>query len=74
MRLTLNDASAVPALVSALRAAGRPVALAGPNTLEVELRTGERPADRARAVTELVFFARAWEAAHPGVRISPAAA
>jgi hypothetical protein len=74
MRLTVNDASAVPALLAALRDADCIAAHAGPNTLDVQFPSVESADHVGPALAELVFFARAWEAVHPGLRVSLALA
>jgi hypothetical protein len=69
MRLTVNDPTVLPSLLAALRRDECVVDQVGPDSAEVVfpwLRTAD---DARQAVVELVFFARAWEATHPGLRV-----
>ncbi|HSL64059.1 MAG TPA: hypothetical protein VK874_05310 [Gaiellaceae bacterium] len=70
MRLTVNDATVIPALLAALREAGCAADLAGPNTVDVLCVPVTTPADARSALVELSFFARAWELSNPGLRVS----
>jgi hypothetical protein len=71
MRLTVNDASAMPALLHALRDRDCLAVYVGRNTLDVLFPWVESGDDDAgEALTELVFFARVWEACHPGLRVN----
>ncbi|HSC92656.1 MAG TPA: hypothetical protein VLB86_13465 [Gaiellaceae bacterium] len=74
MRLTVNDSAAIPALLAALRDAGCAADHAGPNSVEVLCAPLPTSTDVRVAVVELTFFARVWEAANPGLRISLAPA
>jgi hypothetical protein len=70
MRLTVSDATAIPALLAALRDAGCAADLAAPNTVDVLCVPVVTPADARGAFVELTFFARVWEASNPGLRVS----
>lgn len=69
MHLTVNDPSAVPALVAALRAGDCVAEHAGDGDIDVLFPWLARAVDARQAVIELAFFARTWEALHPGVEI-----
>jgi hypothetical protein len=69
MRLTVTDPAAVPALVAALQAGECLAEAAGGAAVEVLFPWVEERADAHQAIVELHFFARTWEALHPGVRV-----
>jgi hypothetical protein len=69
MRLSVSDTATIPALVAALRAAeceAHPHEQGGVDVLFPWLRDAH---DARQAAIELRFFARTWEALHPGVEI-----
>jgi hypothetical protein len=70
MRLTVNDPTAVPALVAALRSHECLAEAGDGGAIEVLFPWLEELADARQAVIELAFFTRTWEALHPGVQIS----
>jgi uncharacterized membrane protein (UPF0127 family) len=74
MRLTLNDPKAVPALLEALRAGECLAEAVGEGVIDVLVPWIMEARDARQALMELHFFARTWEALHPGLRISLAAA
>jgi hypothetical protein len=69
MRLTVSDPVAIPALVAALRAGECVAEHAGSDGVDVLFPWLAGPADARQALIELAFFARTWEAMHPGVQI-----
>jgi hypothetical protein len=70
MRLTVNDPSAIPSLLAALSGTDCVAERIGPRSLDVWPRWLVGAADAVQAPIELRFFARAWEAAHPGVLVA----
>jgi hypothetical protein len=69
MRLTVSDSAAIPELLAALRR-GQCVADRGEHaSVEVAFPWATTLWEAQQAIVELAFFARAWEAAHPGVSI-----
>jgi hypothetical protein len=73
MRLTVSDPNAVPALVEALQAGECLAEPAGDGVVEVLFPWIAGARDAQQALLELLFFARTWEALHPGLQISLAA-
>lgn len=69
MRLTLNDPAAVPAFVAALRASECLAEPAGDAAVDVLFPWVEHSGDARQALVELTFFARVWEALHPGIQV-----
>jgi len=69
MRMTVNDPSAIPSLVAALRDGACVAERVGPATVAVRLPWLDGPEDAKQAPVELAFFARAWAAAHSGVTV-----
>ena len=70
MRLTVSDPSVAPALVEALRACELLAEAVGDGVVEVLFPWIAGARDAQQALLELRFFARTWEALHPGVQIS----
>ena len=68
MRLKVTDPAAIPALVDALRA-GDCVVEPVDDGVDVLFPWIAGASDARQALVELVFFARTWEALHPGVQI-----
>ena len=69
MRLTVNDPTAIPALVAALQAGECLAEPASGGIVEVLFPWLEKRADAQQAIVELAFFARTWEALHPGLEV-----
>jgi hypothetical protein len=69
MRLIVNDPNAVPELVAALRDGDCLAEQEGEATVAVGFPWLRQTADARQAQIELAFFARAWEATHPGLEI-----
>jgi hypothetical protein len=70
LRLTVNDPGAIPLLLAALSGSDCVAEQIGPRSLHVWPQWLVSAADAVQAPIELRFFARAWEAAHPGVLIA----
>lgn len=70
MRLTINDSAAIPSLLAALRAGDCLAAQTGPRSIDVWPRWLRDGADAVQAPIELSFFARAWQATHPGLVVA----
>jgi len=69
MRLTVNDPLAIPGLVAALRAGECVAEAVGDDGVDVLFPWLGGGSDARQALVELAFFARSWEALHPGVQI-----
>ena len=69
MRLTVSDPSAIPALVAALHAAECVAEVVGDAAVDVLFPWLAGNTDARQALVELAFFARTWEALHPGVQV-----
>ncbi len=69
MRLTVSDPTVVPSLLDALRRGECVADEVGPNTVDIVFPWLTNGEDARQAMVELHFFARTWEAAHPGVRV-----
>jgi hypothetical protein len=74
MRLTVDDPNALPALVAALRASECVAEPVDEHAVDVLFPWVEHATDARQAFVELDFFARAWEALHPGTRVRISAA
>ena len=69
MRLTVSDPAAVPDLLAALRRSECVAARAARSSIDVAFPWVGTLAEARQGLVELAFFARAWEAMHPGVTI-----
>ena len=70
MRLTVSDPSVAPALIEALRACECLAEAVGDGVVEVLFPWIAGARDAQQALLELRFFARTWEAMHPGVQVT----
>jgi hypothetical protein len=68
MKLLISHPDLAPELVRALNEMECLAALTARNTVEVFVPWLADGGDAAHAVTELVFFVRAWASAHPDFR------
>jgi len=68
MKLLISHPDLAPELVRALNETDCLAALTARNTVEVFVPWLTDGGDAAHAVTELVFFVRAWASAHPDFR------
>ena len=69
MRMNVNDPSAIPSLIAALRDGACVADRVGPATVAVRLPWLVSLEDARQARVELAFFVRAWAAAHSGVTV-----
>lgn len=67
MKVRLSDPSCLPELVDDLRRGGCVPSTVGEGTLEV---VHPNARDAREACTEIGFFLRAWQSAHPQVEIT----
>lgn len=72
MRLTVSDPAAIPDLLAELRRTGCAAAAGAAGAIDVAFPWVWTVDDARQAIVELVFFARACEAAHPGLRVGVA--
>jgi hypothetical protein len=73
VRLIVSDPTAIPALVGALRDGDCLADQEGADSVAVAFPWLRHAHDARQARMELAFFARAWEAANPGLRVRVAA-
>ena len=70
MRVTVSDSAAIPEILVELRRSGCVAAASAGGAIEVAFPWVETLDEARQALVEFVFFARACEAARPGLRVA----